>query len=81
MPRLSQQGRAQLGLAATIRARPVNSPAPTGYGYPKQALRGRVPGMMIKQGGPFIEPARVPGIGKPEFLEIEMMTEFMAERA
>jgi hypothetical protein len=68
-------------LAATIRARPVNSPATTRYGYPKQTLWGGVPCMMIKQSGPFIEPARVPRIGKREFLKIEMVTEFMAEGA
>jgi hypothetical protein len=37
--------------------------------------------MVIEHGRPLIKPARVPRVGKPEFLKIEMVTEFMAKRA
>ncbi len=37
--------------------------------------------MMIKDRGSLVETARVPRVRKLEFLEIEMMAEFMAQRA
>ena len=36
--------------------------------------------MMVKNRGSFVETACVPRVGKVEFLEIEMMAEFMAQR-
>ena len=83
METLEEQVSAGLGmpLSTPIRQRPVNSPTPAWCRYPVQLLRSGIASMMVQRGGSLVEPASVPGIVKLEFLEIEVMAEFMAKGA
>ena len=60
---------------------PVDSPATARYGHPEKLLEGRSPRMVIENARPFVETPRVPRVQKAELLEVEMMTEFVAEGA
>lgn len=66
---------------ATIGAGPVDAPSLTRDRRPEQAFRWSPPRAMVEGAGSFVEPPRVPGIREAELSEIQMMAEFVAERA
>ncbi len=60
---------------------PINPPAPARHWSPDEPLPWRASRMMVKNRGSLVETAGVPRVCKVELLEIEMMAEFMAQRA
>lgn len=68
-------------LPATIGARPVDAPSIARHGRPEQTFRGSSACAVVEGAGSFVEPPRVPGIWEAELSEIQMMAEFVAERA
>jgi hypothetical protein len=64
-----------------IGARPINAPAAAFYGNLKQPLGCGATGVVVEHSRSFIEPSRMPGIGKLEMLKVEMVAVFVAKRA
>jgi len=64
----------------SIRPRPVNPPATSCHGNPEEFFRLCSSRIVVKQSGSLVEPASVPRVRKSEPLEIEMMTELVAQR-
>jgi hypothetical protein len=64
----------------SIRPRPINPPATSCHGNPEEFFRRCSSRIVVKQSGSLVEPASVPRVRKSEPLEIEMMTELVAQR-
>ena len=66
---------------APIRLRPVNPPATARYWHPEELLQRCPLRVMVKYSGSFVEAASVPRIAELEQVVIEMMAEFVTQRA
>jgi hypothetical protein len=65
----------------SIRPLPVDSPTSACHRNPEQFLHRCCTRMLVEHSGSLVEPASVPRVRESELLEIEMMTEFMAQCA
>jgi hypothetical protein len=59
----------------------VDAPPPASHWYPEELLQRRAPRVMVTRSGSLIQASCMPRIWKSELLEIEMMTELVAESA
>jgi len=67
--------------SASIRARPIDSPAPSPRSHPNQALHGRSARMVIKDGSAGVEATRVRRVAKTQPFDVEVVAELVTEGA
>jgi hypothetical protein len=66
---------------ASVRTRPINTPAPARYRKPEEFFCGRAFRMVVERTCTFVETSSVPRVPKSEPMEVEMMAKLMTKRA